>query len=171
MGISQAEFKEYLEAVVIAIILSFLIITFIVQAFFIPSGSMQPTLKPGDRIFVNKFIYHFQDPKRFDIIVFEYPVDPHKKFIKRIIGLPGDTVKIVEGTVYVNGEPLKEDYTLNQGYSNYHKIKVPPKNYFVLGDNRNNSEDSRFWGFVPRKNIVGKALFRFWPITRLGIIN
>ncbi|MBM7623540.1 signal peptidase I [Sporohalobacter salinus] len=171
MGIFQEQLKEYLEAVVIAIILSFLIITFVVQAFFIPSGSMEPTLKPGDRIFVNKFIYRFQDPQRFDIIVFKYPVDPHKKFIKRVIGLPGDTVKIVDGTVYVNGKAIEEDYTLNKGYSDYHKIEVPSQNYFVLGDNRNNSEDSRFWGFVPRENIVGEALFRFWPITRIGAIN
>ncbi|KXS45484.1 MULTISPECIES: signal peptidase I [unclassified Candidatus Frackibacter] len=171
MEMSKAEFKEYLEAIIIAIILSFLIITFIIQAFYIPSGSMRPTLKPGDRLFVNKFIYRFEDPERLDIIVFKYPVDPRKKFIKRVIGLPGDRVRIEDGTVYVNGNPLKEDYTLSQGYSDYQKVKVPPKNYFVLGDNRNNSEDSRFWGFVPRQNIVGEAWIRFWPLNRIGLIN
>jgi signal peptidase I len=171
MWISKSEFKEYLEAVGIAIILSFLIITFIVQAFYIPSGSMRPTLKPGDRIFVNKFIYRFKDPERFDIIVFKYPVNPRKKFIKRVIGLPGDTVEIKSGNVYINAKQIEEDYTLDQGYSDYQKVKISPKNYFVLGDNRNNSEDSRFWGFVPRKNVVGKALFRFWPLNRIGLVN
>jgi signal peptidase I len=170
MWISKSEFKEYLEAVGIAIILSFLI-TFIVQAFYIPSGSMRPTLKPGDRIFVNKFIYRFKDPERFDIIVFKYPVNPRKKFIKRVIGLPGDTVEIKSGNVYINAKQIEEDYTLDQGYSDYQKVKISPKNYFVLGDNRNNSEDSRFWGFVPRKNVVGKALFRFWPLNRIGLVN
>ncbi|SJZ63608.1 signal peptidase I [Selenihalanaerobacter shriftii] len=171
MGISKAEIKEYLEAVVIAVILSFIIITFIIQAFYIPSGSMRPTLEPGDRIFVNKFIYRFKNPERFDIIVFKYPVNPRKKFIKRVIGLPGDTVSIDNGTVYVNDRPLKENYTLDVGYSNYQEVEVPPKHYFVLGDNRNNSEDSRFWGFVPRKNVIGKALVRFWPLSRIGLIN
>ncbi|MGM0471650.1 MAG: signal peptidase I [Bacillota bacterium] len=171
LGIDLTKLKEYLQAVVVAIILSFLIITFVVQAFFIPSSSMRPTLQPGDRILVNKFIYRFVDPDRFDIIVFKYPINPQKKYIKRVIGVPGDRIKIVEGRVYLNGEALTEDYTLNQGYSNYHEIKVPPHHYFVLGDNRNNSEDSRFWGFVPRKNIVGEALVRFWPLTRISRIN
>ncbi|TDX51960.1 signal peptidase I [Orenia marismortui] len=163
--------KEYLQSILIALVISFLIITFVVQAFYIPSGSMRPTLKPGDRIFANKFIYRFREPQRQEIIVFKYPVDPSRRFIKRLIGLPGDRVKIIEGRVYVNGKALEEDYTLEKSYSDFPEVKVPENHYFMLGDNRNNSEDSRFWGFVPRENIVGKAFVIFWPLNRIGLIK
>jgi len=164
-------FKEYLKSIVIALLISFFIITFVVQAFYIPSGSMIPTLKPGDRIFANKFIYRFREPKRQEIIVFRWPVDPKRRFIKRLIGLPGDKVKIVEGQVYINDKPLEENYTLERSYTDFPEVKVPKGHYFMLGDNRNNSEDSRFWGFVPRKNIVGKAFVIFWPLNRMGLIR
>jgi signal peptidase I len=164
-------FKEYLKSIVIALLISFFIITFVVQAFYIPSGSMLPTLKPGDRIFANKFIYRFREPRRQEIIVFKWPVDPKRRFIKRLIGLPGDRVKIVEGQVYVNDKPLEEDYTLERSYTDFPEVKVPKGHYFMLGDNRNNSEDSRFWGFVPQENIVGKAFVIFWPLNRMGLIR
>ncbi|GAB6137678.1 signal peptidase I [Halanaerobaculum tunisiense] len=163
--------KEYLESIVWAIIISTFLIVFVVQAFYIPSGSMKPTLQPGDRIFANKLIYRFRDPQRQEIIVFKYPVNPQRKFIKRVIGLPGDKIKIVGGQVYVNGEQLTEEYTLEKSYADYQEVKVPANNYFVLGDNRNNSEDSRFWGFVPRENIVGKASLLFWPLTRIKLLG
>ncbi|PRX26655.1 signal peptidase I [Orenia metallireducens] len=164
-------FKEYLKSIVIALLISFFIITFVVQAFYIPSGSMLPTLKPGDRIFANKFIYRFREPRRQEIIVFKWPVDPKRRFIKRLIGLPGDRVKIVEGQVYVNDKPLEEDYTLERSYTDFPEVKVPEGHYFMLGDNRNNSEDSRFWGFVPQANIVGKAFVIFWPLNRMALIR
>jgi signal peptidase I len=164
-------FKEYLKSIVIALLISFFIITFVVQAFYIPSGSMLPTLKPGDRIFANKFIYRFREPRRQEIIVFKWPVDPKRRFIKRLIGLPGDRVKIVEGQVYVNDKPLEEDYTLERSYTDFPEVKVPKGHYFMLGDNRNNSEDSRFWGFVPQANIVGKAFVIFWPLNRMALIR
>ena len=132
---------------------------------------MLPTLKPGDRIFANKFIYRFREPRRQEIIVFKWPVDPKRRFIKRLIGLPGDRVKIVEGQVYVNDKPLEEDYTLERSYTDFPEVKVPKGHYFMLGDNRNNSEDSRFWGFVPQENIVGKAFVIFWPLNRMGLIR
>ncbi|GAB6098923.1 signal peptidase I [Halanaerocella petrolearia] len=166
--------REYLESIVWAVIISIFLITFVVQAFYIPSGSMKPALQPGDRIFANKLVYRFREPKRQEIIVFNYPVDPSRKFIKRVIGLPGDKIKIVDGKVYINGQLLKEDYTLEKSYTDYPEIEIPPNNYFVLGDNRNNSEDSRFWGFVPKENIVGKATVIFWPLSRIrliGVIN
>lgn len=159
--------KEYGKSILSALILAIFIITFIVQAFFIPSGSMRPTLEIRDRILVNKLIYRFRDPKRQEIIVFRYPVQPKRKFIKRVIGVAGDKVEIVKGQVFVNGKPLEEDYTLTKGYSNYGPVTVPEDNYFVLGDNRNNSEDSRFWGFVPRGNVIGQAFIIFWPFNRI----
>ena len=163
--------REYIEAVVIAMLISFLLITFVIQAFYIPSGSMRPLLEPGDRIFANKFIYRFRDPDRKEVVVFRYPVEPQHNFIKRVIGLPGDKVKIKEGEVYLNGETIKEEYKLEAGYTNFPEVEVPDDNYFVLGDNRNNSEDSRYWGFVPRENIIGQAFVIFWPPNRMSLIG
>ena len=174
MGISQAQFKEYLEAVVIALILSFLIITFIVQAFYIPSGSMKPTLKPGDRIFVNKFIYRFHSPERGDVIVFSPHGAPRKKYIKRVIGLPGDTVYIRDYKTYINGTPLKEEYINERMLGEFGPYQVPKNTVFVLGDNRNHSADSRFpglVGYVDYKSISGKAFWVYWPLTRMRIIK
>ena len=161
---------EYGKSLFWAMLISLLLITFVVQAFYIPSGSMRPTLQVGDRILVNKFIYRFTEPERKDIIVFKYPVEPNRKFIKRVIGVGGDKVQIIRGQVYLNNKPIEEDYILNQGYSNYGPVEVPENNYFVLGDNRNNSEDSRFWGFVPEDNIVGQAFMIFWPLNRIRLL-
>ncbi len=159
--------RELGEVVATAALISWLLITFVVQAFYIPSGSMEPTLQPGDRIFVNKFIYRFREPERQEIIVFRYPVHPQQKFVKRIIGLPGDKVKISNGQVYVNGDLLAEPYLKEHSYSDYPLTEIPAGHYFVLGDNRNNSQDSRFWGFVPRENILGKPFVIFWPFSRM----
>ncbi|WP_408954572.1 signal peptidase I [Natroniella sp. ANB-PHB2] len=163
--------KEYLEAVIVAVVIAFFIINFVAQAFYIPSGSMRPELQPGDRIFANKFIYRFREPRRQEVVVFKYPVEPELNFIKRIIGMPGDRVEIVDGQVYINDQILKEGYILEESYSDFSEVQIPEDNYFVLGDNRNNSEDSRYWGFVPRENIVGQGSFIFWPLTRIGLIN
>ncbi|MCK4257541.1 MAG: signal peptidase I [Halanaerobiales bacterium] len=169
--LSNETFLEYVKSVIMAVILALILIIFVIQAFFIHSGSMWPTLEVRDRILVNKFIYQFKDPEKNDIIVFKYPLEPRRKFIKRVIGLSGDRMQIINGQVYVNDEPLKENYLLTRGYSNYGPIVVPEDNYFVLGDNRNNSEDSRFWGFVPNENIIGQAILVFWPLNRVKLLK
>ncbi|MGE4558327.1 MAG: signal peptidase I [Desulfovibrionaceae bacterium] len=175
--------KEYGEALFIALILAFVIRSFVVQAFKIPSGSMLQTLQIGDHLLVNKFIYGLKlpftdiimipvsDPKFQDIIVFEYPEDPSKDFIKRVIGTPGDTISIKDKVVYRNGKSLNEPYTQHTSSNiipirdNMAEITVPTGKYFVMGDNRDNSHDSRFWGFVDRDTIKGKAWIIYWSWT------
>ncbi|MEM5787339.1 MAG: signal peptidase I [Syntrophobacteraceae bacterium] len=182
--------REYSEAIIIAVLLALFIRAFVVQAFKIPSGSMKTTLLVGDHILVNKFIYgikipiinkelvHIKDPKRFDIVVFQYPVDPSKDFIKRVIGLPGDTVQIKDKQVYVNDQPLDEPYTaftdnkiLPAGVSprdNFGPIVIPPGNLFVMGDNRDESYDSRFWKFVDINDLKGEAFIIYWSWNQDG---
>jgi signal peptidase I len=158
-------------------VLALLFRTFVVQAFWIPSGSMLPTLQVGDRVLVAKFWNWFATPSRGTIYVFKYPEDRKRDFIKRIIAVPGDTVDIKTGVVYVNGSPVdepyvvkKDQYTLrpNEFYPEVPFI-VPPDRYFALGDNRPSSQDGRFWGYVPAHDIHGPAFFRYWPLTRIGI--
>jgi signal peptidase I len=166
---------ETLDATIFAALLSLVIIVFVVQAFFIPSGSMEPTLRTGDRILVGKFTYRIWDIHRGDIIVFRYPLNPNKDFVKRVVGLAGERIEIKDGLVLINGRPLNEVYpTALPGSdracaSNYGPETVPRDSVFVLGDNRCNSEDSRFFGFVPTKNIVGRALAVYWPLDRVGL--
>jgi signal peptidase I len=176
--------REYAESLVIAVILALFIRGVVVQAFKIPSASMENTLLIGDRLLVNKFIYgikvpftdklilKIRDPKRGDVIVFEYPVDTSKDFIKRVIGTPGDTVKVVNKSVYVNGilyknphEVHKESDIIPEAQNprdNTRLIKVPENSYFVMGDNRDRSYDSRFWGVVTNDKIEGLAFIKFW---------
>jgi signal peptidase I len=161
--------REYAEAILIAIILALLIRTFVVQAFKIPSGSMIPTLLVGDHILVNKFIFYFRDPHRGDVIVFKYPWDESRDFIKRIIAVGGEEVAMKDRTVFINGRPLEEAYAI---YSDvrppggrtyeYGPVVVPAGSYFVMGDNRDNSQDSRFWGFLKREKIRGKSFLIYW---------
>ena len=163
---------EYAKSILIALLIALFIRTFIVQAFRIPSGSMIPTLLVGDHILVNKLVYRFGDPKRLDVVVFRFPLDRRKDYIKRVIGLPGDRVEIVDKVVYINGKPLKEPYVQHtdpriiprgvQPRDNYGPVVVPPGHYFVMGDNRDSSYDSRFWGFVSRKAFIGKALIIYF---------
>lgn len=161
---------EALESVVVAVILAVLIRLFVLEPFYIPSGSMEPTLREHDRIIVSKLNYHFQEPKRGDIVVFKYPVDPRRNFVKRLIAAGGETVQIKNSRLYINGEPVPEDY-LPRGlrFPDYGPVTVPEGSYFMMGDNRNNSEDSRVWGFLPRNLIVGKAVVIYWPPARIGI--
>jgi len=167
----KSQIRELLEVVVVSVAIAAFLITFIVQAFFIPSRSMQPTLEPGDRILVNKFIYRFHEPQRGDVIVFKFPLDPSRDFIKRVIGLPNDKIEIKEGILYINDKEQKEPYLAEFFPGNYGPYHVPPHNLFVLGDNRGNSEDSRFWGALPRENVVGQAMVIYWPFTRATIIK
>jgi len=182
--------REWLESIVVAFILAMIIRAFVIQAFKIPTGSMRPTLLEGDLILVNKFIYGAKIPftdlrlpalrqlKRGDVIVFIYPEDPKKDFIKRLVALPGETVEIKNGTIYVNDKPLldpifNQRYYYNRGDFSVEekKIVVPKDSVFVLGDNSASSKDSRYWGFLPLKNILGKALIIYWPLNRIRIIK
>ncbi|MBE3577380.1 MAG: signal peptidase I [Limnochordales bacterium] len=170
---SRSELAEYVQALVIAVGLALVIIVFVAQAFVVQGSSMEPTLHDGERLLVDKLTYRFREPQRGEIVVFKYPADPSHRYIKRIIGIPGDTIRIDNGIVYVNGIPIKEDYTLEPALADFEEVVVPAGRYFVLGDNRNNSEDSRYpdVGFVPRNLIVGRAVFVFWPLGRLGLVR
>jgi signal peptidase I len=171
-SVVRTSIVETLDACIFAAVLSLIIITFVVQAFYIPSGSMEPTLMVNDRILVAKFLYRFEPVARGDVIVFRYPLNPSRDFVKRVMGLPGNRVQLKEGVVYVNGQRISEKgYTIKPDYGNYGPVTVPRADYFVLGDNRNNSEDSRFFGYVPRANIIGKAIFIYWPPQRIGFVH
>ncbi len=190
----KAQFKsatrEWIESIIIAFILAMFIRTFFFQAFRIPSGSMRMTLLEGDRLLVNKLYYgalmpmtHYRlpgisHPKRGDIIVFKFPEDPKRDFIKRLIAVGGEVVEIKFGDIYINGElvldpVIKNIYYYNRGdYGEVNKkIKVPEGYYFVLGDNSGSSHDSRYWGFVPQDNIIGKAEVIYWPPNRIRFIK
>jgi signal peptidase I len=163
---------ETLDACIFAAVLSLVIITFVVQAFYIPSGSMEPTLMVNDRILVAKFLYRFEPIARGDVIVFRYPLNPQRDFVKRVMGRPGEQAQLKEGVVYINGQRISEKgYTIKPDFGNYGPVTVPQGEYFVLGDNRNNSEDSRFFGYLPRANIIGKAIFIYWPPQRIGFVH
>jgi signal peptidase I len=185
----KREIKEWVDSIIIAVVLGVLIQTFFVQAFKIPSGSMIPTFRIGDRIFVNKFLYSaripfvnlrlpvpsIKEPKRGDIIVFVSPEDPKKDFVKRLIAVGGETVEIREGKIYINGNVVSDHAGINAVYyynaGEYGKegrpVTVPRDSYYALGDNSGSSRDSRYWGFVPRKNLIGKAICIYWPMNRI----
>jgi len=180
----RSRFRENVEAILIAVIIALFIRTFVVQAFKIPSGSMKPTLQVGDHILVNKFIYGVKipylssvvlpvkDPQRGDIVVFKFPVDPRKDFIKRVIAVPGDVVEIRDKTIFINGRRVNHDYGVFSDprtiagnlkpRDNLGPITVPKDALFVMGDNRDESFDSRFWGFVPIRDVSGKAFIIYW---------
>lgn len=167
---------ELLKTLVSAAVLAVGIRACVAEARFIPSESMLPTLEIDDRLIVEKISYRFHKPERGDVVVFS-PTDTLKKqdykeaFIKRVIGIPGDTVEVKQGYVYVNNDKLTEKYIFDKPNYSYGPIKVPQEQYLVLGDNRNNSYDSHYWGFVPRKNLIGRASVRFWPPKRVGSLN
>jgi len=187
----KSTLREYFESIVIAVILALFIRTFVVQAFKIPTGSMEENLLIGDHLLVNKFVFApnataleravlpMGSLKRSDVVVFKYPEEPERDFIKRVIGLPGETVELRQKKVYINGQPLNEPYVhflqpprtgaseFNEVTSfdvreRYGPVTVPPNQYFVMGDNRDNSQDSRYWGFLPRDLVKGKALVIYW---------
>ena len=186
----QTMLKEYAEALIVALILAFFIRSFVVQAFKIPSGSMLQTLQIGDHLLVTKFAYGVkvpftnimvierEGPKHGDVIVFDFHEDPSKDFIKRVIGLPGDVIEIRDKQVFRNGVQLTEAYVQHVDSSNsvprrdnFGPVMVPENKYFVMGDNRDESYDSRFWGFVERNTIAGKALILYWSWASLTDIR
>jgi len=169
----KAEIIEYVQAFAVAIVLAAFIITFIAQSFVVEGSSMEPSLHNRERLLVNKLVYRFRKPERGDVVVFRYPANPKRRFIKRVIGVPGDEVEVRDGFVILNGMTLDEDYTLDLTYGYFGPKTVPDGHYFVLGDNRNNSDDSRYpdVGFVPMANIVGKAGLIWWPPQRIGLLR
>ena len=163
----QSELIQWAAVLIGAIILAVLINSFVIVNAQIPSGSMENTIMTGDRVFGNRLAYTFSDPKRFDIIIFRYPDDESQLFIKRIIGLPGETVEIRNGSIYINGseEPLEDVETKEPMEGSFGPYTVPEDCYFVMGDNRNNSRDSRMWDnpYVKKEKILGKAVLRYFP--------
>src|SRR5688500_3789541 len=183
----KSTIREYAESIVIAVILALFVRTWVVQAFKIPTGSMENNLLIGDHLLVNKFVFGptassierallpIRDVRRGDVIVFKYPDEPERDFIKRVIGLPGETVELRAKKVYIDGQPLDEPYvhfllpaseaqeiTSFDVRERYGPVKVPDSQYFVMGDNRDNSQDSRYWGFLPRHYVKGRALMIYW---------
>jgi signal peptidase I len=186
----KSTLREYFESIVIAVILALFVRTFVVQAFKIPTGSMENNLLIGDHLLVNKFalapvasgieqtLLPIGTIRRGDVLVFKYPVEPDRDFIKRVIGLPGETLQLKEKKIYINGKPLDEPYvhfmedphrnsefsevTSSDVRENYGPVTVPPNQYFMMGDNRDNSADSRYWGFMPRDYVKGRALLIYW---------
>ncbi len=164
---------EVVEIVAVAFVLSWVLRTFVVEARVIPTGSMLPTIQLQDRVFVDKiFFKYFDEIRQGDIIVFHPPPAAHSSedFIKRVIGLPGDTVEIKNHIVIVNGEKLNEPYLLEQPDDDFPALKVPSDSLFVMGDNRNNSADSREWGLLPLENVTGRTLFRYWPLNSISVL-
>ncbi|EAX48695.1 signal peptidase I [Thermosinus carboxydivorans Nor1] len=163
------EIKDWVISIVVAVALAFFIRTFIVELYMVEGPSMRPTLVNSERLVVNKFIYRFKEPEKGEIIVFRYPRDPSRDFIKRVIAVGGDTIEIQDGRVFVNGQLMQEPYILEKTRGSYPLSTVPAGHVFVMGDNRNNSEDSRFRdvGFVPLHLIKGKAVMVFWPLDHI----
>ena len=170
---AQARVKEYVEAVLIALVIAAILRVFVVQAYRVESGSMENTLQVGDFLFVNKFIYHFRDPAPNDIIVFEYPLNPAKDYIKRVVAVEGQTVEVVAKKVYIDGKLAAEPELAKHIDSKYLPVElsardyfgpkqVPPGQLFVMGDNRDDSKDSRFWGFVDKRQVKGRTFLIYF---------
>ncbi|MFN5515044.1 MAG: signal peptidase I [Cyanobacteriota bacterium] len=164
------------KTLITAAVLAFGIRTFVAEARYIPSSSMEPTLQINDRLIIEKISYRFQEPQRGDIVVFN-PTQAllernyRDAFIKRVVAIPGDTLQVTGGKVLLNGAPLEEDYIAQPPDYDFGPVTVPPNQYLVLGDNRNNSFDSHYWGFVPKEKLIGRAFVRFWPFTRVGLLT
>ena len=174
---------EYVRLILTVVGVVLLVELFVIVNAIIPSASMEPTIMTGDHIFGNRLVYKFRDPQRYDIIIFRYPDDESQLFIKRVVGLPGETVEIRDGEVFVNGSsiPLYDDFCADPGTTNWDSDRSPLENpfvvpkdcYFVMGDNRGNSRDSRYWEnpFVSKDKILGEAFFRYWPLRKMSVIH
>ena len=168
-----SEIRWWVRDIFFAVGAAIMIVVFLYQPVKVEGTSMLPELRDQERIFVNKFVYRISEINRKDIVVFWYPNDTSKSYIKRIIGMPGDTVEIKDGVVYINNKPLQESY-IDPTYMDrrsYPLKTVTAGYYYVLGDHRNQSNDSRMWGLVPEKYIYGKAVFRYWPVTKIGTLD
>lgn len=167
--------KDNAQTLAIALVLAFLLRAFVAEPRYIPSDSMYPSLETGDRVVVEKVSGYFHPPQRGDIVVFQPPeqlqmqgYEREQAFIKRVIGQAEETIAVQNGTVYVNDKPLEENYIAEAPNYELKSVQIPQDRLFVMGDNRNNSNDSHIWGFLPAKDVIGRAVFRFWPIDRLG---
>ena len=174
----SSAWRENVESLAWAVALALVIRTFLMAPFKIPSGSMRPTLIEGDRILVNKFLYRVRPPRRGDIIVFRYPDDLKRPFIKRLAAFGGERVEIRDGRLVVDGQPVEEGALAAIRYANQgvygaagDAVTVPEDSFFVLGDNSGSSHDSRFWGFVPKRLLIGRALCVFWPVPRWRVLR
>lgn len=165
--------RSWVTDLFFSVIVSSFIILFVYQPVKVEGGSMEPGLEDQERIFINKLVYRWENIGRGDIVVFRYPRDPRKSFIKRVIALPGDTIRISFGHVYVNGKAVDEPYVPEEFMDtrSYPEIVVPAYAYFVLGDHRNSSNDSREIGPIPRSHIYGKAVFGYWPMEKMGLLH
>jgi len=163
--------REMAETLVIALVLATLIRAFVVASFVVDGISMVPTLQNGERLLINKFVYRLSEPQRGDVVVFRYPLHPDRDFIKRVMARGGETVEIREGTVYVDGQRVDEPYIPDPSHDTHAPVTVPPGHVYVMGDNRNNSEDSRMFGFVPLANIKGRAFWVYWPPQRMRLLT
>lgn len=167
------EARYWLRDLILSLLLAFIVIVFLYQPVQVEGTSMMPRLSNHERIFINKFVYRFEPIQRGDIVVFWYPLDPTKSYIKRVVGLPGEAVSIRKGRVYVNDKELQEQYVPPSylDHQDYPVTVVEPDHYFVLGDHRESSNDSRVWGSVDRKYIYGKAVFVYWPVSEFGSLE
>lgn len=169
------EIWDYAKIIVVVFVIAFLLGHFVYLNARIPSGSMEQTIMTGDRVFGNRLAYKTKDPERFDIVIFEYPDDPSQLFVKRIIGMPGDTVNIVDGKVYINDseEPLDDSFCPETPLGSFGPYEVPEGCYFMLGDNRNHSADSRYWQntFVEKDAILAEVAVRYWPLNKIGTVK
>jgi len=172
-GRGPSPLAEAGRAAIGALILALLIMTFVGRAFTVEGPSMLPTLHSGERVVVERVTYLFREPHRGEVIVFRYPLNPREYFVKRVVGLPGDRVAIKDGYLWVNGQRVEEDYINARALRNFPEVEVPEGHYFVMGDNRNNSEDSRDprVGFIPRELVVGRAIWRYWPVERITVLT
>lgn len=167
----KSELREMVEIIVIALLIALLIRHFLVEVFVVDGRSMEPTLSTGERLLVNKLVYRFREPGQGEIIVFRYPRNPRRDFIKRVVAVGGDTVHIVDGRVFVNEQQLDEWYVLHADHLSYGPYTVPANTVFVLGDNRLNSEDSRSFQEVSLRSVKGRVLLRFWPPRRFQLFT
>lgn len=169
------EIWDYAKIIVVVFVIAFLLGHFVYLNARIPSGSMEQTIMTGDRVFGNRLAYKTKDPERFDIVIFEYPDDPSQLFVKRIIGMPGDTVNIVDGKAYINDseEPLDDSFCPETPLGSFGPYEVPEGCYFMLGDNRNHSADSRYWQntFVEKDAILAEVAVRYWPLNKIGTVK
>ena len=163
----------WLRDIFLSVALAAIVIVFLYQPVKVEGTSMLPWLEDQQRIFVNKFLYSYGDIERGDVIVFRFPLDPSKSYIKRVVGVPGDRIEIRSGALYINGVKTEERYVAHEfeDHASHPPIDVPAKHFYVLGDHRNTSNDSRIWGTVPREYITGKAVFAYWPLDRFGSLR
>ncbi len=173
----KKETCDWLKSFIWAIVIALVVRIFFVGNFKIPTSSMVPTLQVGDRLLSNSVVYRFRAPRRGEVVIFKYPEDPARDFVKRLVGLPGEALMIREGEIYIDGEAVENRrinsrYYYSDGvYGIGRQVEIPQGGYYVLGDNSINSKDSRYWGFVPENYMGGKAVFIYWPPWRMGFIR